>query len=147
MVCLPFASWFHRIGSRRTMPVIYGKRIKSGGAGNHRGGGERQWNKDLWEAGALRRPGGKGAGWATKCGNVRGTAGSWRGVNGKPEYVRSCCEASLRRLGVGVIDLYYQHRVDPDTPIEETVGAMADLVRQGKGGDLGVSGAGPRPAR
>ena len=68
---------------------------------------------------------------ATKFGNVRGVDGSWLGVNGKPDYVRSSCEASLRRLGVEVIDLYYQHRVDPATPIEETVGAMADLVRQG----------------
>ncbi|HQT98549.1 MAG TPA: aldo/keto reductase, partial [Thermodesulfobacteriota bacterium] len=56
---------------------------------------------------------------ATKFGNVRGTDGSWLGVNGKPGYVRSCCEASLRRLGVDVIDLYYQHRVDPETPIED----------------------------
>lgn len=69
---------------------------------------------------------------ATKFGNVRGADGSFKGVNGKPEYVRSACEASLKRLGVEVIDLYYQHRVDPQTPIEETIGAMADLVRQGK---------------
>jgi len=80
---------------------------------------------------------------ATKFGNVRGADGSWLGVNGKPEYVRSCCEASLRRLGVEVIDLYYQHRVDPNTPIEETVGAMADLVRQGKVRYLGLSEAAP----
>src|SRR5512135_378362 len=69
---------------------------------------------------------------ATKFGNVRGEDGSFRGVNGKPEYVRSACEASLKRLGVDAIDLYYQHRVDPATPIEETVGAMADLVHEGK---------------
>ena len=87
------------------------------------------------------------AGLATKFGNVRGTDGSWLGVNGKPEYVRSCCEASLRRLGVDVIDLYYQHRVDPDTPIEETVGAMADLVRQGKVRYLGLSEAAPATIR
>jgi aryl-alcohol dehydrogenase-like predicted oxidoreductase len=67
---------------------------------------------------------------ATKFGNVRGSDGSFLGVNGKPEYVRSACEASLRRLGIDTIDLYYQHRVDPDTPIEETVGAMAELVRE-----------------
>ena len=59
---------------------------------------------------------------ATKFGNVRGADGSFLGVNGKPEYVASACEASLRRLGVETIDLYYQHRVDPNTPIEETVG-------------------------
>ena len=84
---------------------------------------------------------------ATKFGNVRGEDGSWRGVNGKPEYVRACCEASLRRLGVAVIDLYYQHRVDPNTPIEDTVGAMADLVRQGKVRFLGLSEAAPASIR
>jgi aryl-alcohol dehydrogenase-like predicted oxidoreductase len=84
---------------------------------------------------------------ATKFGNVRGKDGSWLGVNGKPGYVRSCCDASLRRLGVDVIDLYYQHRVDPDTPIEETVGAMAELVRQGKVRYLGLSEAAPGTIR
>ncbi len=84
---------------------------------------------------------------ATKFGNVRGKDGSWQGVNGKPEYVRSCCEASLRRLGVDVIDLYYQHRVDPATPVEETVGAMADLVREGKVRFLGLSEAAPGSIR
>ena len=76
---------------------------------------------------------------ATKFGLLRGEDGSWRGVSGKPAYVRSACEASLKRLGVDVIDLYYQHRVDPDTPIEETVGAMADLVAEGKVRFLGLS--------
>jgi aryl-alcohol dehydrogenase-like predicted oxidoreductase len=84
---------------------------------------------------------------ATKFGNVRGSDGSWVGVNGRPDYVRACCEASLRRLGVEVIDLYYQHRVDPATPIEETVGAMADLVRQGKVRCLGLSEAAPETIR
>jgi len=84
---------------------------------------------------------------ATKFGNVRGKDGSWLGVNGKPDYVRSCCEASLRRLGVDVIDLYYQHRVDPETPIEDTVGAMAELVRQGKVRYLGLSEAAPGTLR
>jgi aryl-alcohol dehydrogenase-like predicted oxidoreductase len=84
---------------------------------------------------------------ATKFGNVRGKDGSWLGVNGKPDYVRSCCEASLRHLGVDVIDLYYQHRVDPETPIEETVGAMAELVRQGKVRYLGLSEAAPATIR
>ena len=84
---------------------------------------------------------------ATKFGNVRGKDGSWLGVNGKPEYVRACCEASLRRLGVDTIDLYYQHRVDPATPIEDTVGAMADLVRQGKVRHLGLSEAAPATIR
>jgi len=84
---------------------------------------------------------------ATKFGNVRGKDGSWLGVNGKPEYVRACCEDSLRRLGVDTIDLYYQHRVDPDTPIEETVGAMADLVRQGKVRHIGLSEAAPATLR
>lgn len=84
---------------------------------------------------------------ATKFGNVRGKDGSWLGVNGKPAYVRSCCEASLRRLGVDVVDLYYQHRVDPETPIEDTVGAMAELVRQGKVRYLGLSEAAPATIR
>src|ERR671932_2926435 len=81
---------------------------------------------------------------ATKFGNVRGSDGSFKGVNGKPEYVRSCCDASLKRLGVDTIDLYYQHRVDPNTPIEETVGAMARLVQEGKVRYLGLSEAAPR---
>jgi aryl-alcohol dehydrogenase-like predicted oxidoreductase len=84
---------------------------------------------------------------ATKFGNVRAADGRFVGVNGKPEYVRSACDASLQRLGVDVIDLYYQHRVDPNTPIEETVGAMADLVRQGKIRFLGLSEAGPQTIR
>jgi len=78
---------------------------------------------------------------ATKFGNVRGGKGEFLGVNGRPEYVRQACEASLKRLGVEVIDLYYQHRVDPETPIEETVGAMAELVREGKVRYLGLSEA------
>src|SRR5919199_1893891 len=78
---------------------------------------------------------------ATKFGNVRGADGSFLGVNGRPEYVRAACDASLKRLGVDVIDLYYQHRVDPQTPIEETVGAMAELVRAGKVRHLGLSEA------
>jgi aryl-alcohol dehydrogenase-like predicted oxidoreductase len=80
---------------------------------------------------------------ATKFGNVRGADGSFRGVNGRPEYVQQACEASLRRLGVETIDLYYQHRVDPNTPIEETVGAMAQLIEQGKVRYLGLSEAAP----
>jgi len=84
---------------------------------------------------------------ATKFGNLRGKDGSWLGVSGKPEYVRLCCDASLRRLGVDVIDLYYQHRVDPETPIEETVGAMAELVREGKVRYLGLSEAAPATIR
>jgi len=78
---------------------------------------------------------------ATKFGNVRGPDGSFRGVNGRPQYVHAACEISLKRLGVEVIDLYYQHRVDPNTPIEDTVGAMAKLVRQGKVRFLGLSEA------
>ena len=84
---------------------------------------------------------------ATKFGNVRGSDGSFLGVNGRPEYVRQACEASLKRLGIEVIDLYYQHRVDPDTPIEETVGAMAELVREGKVKHLGLSEAAPETIR
>jgi len=84
---------------------------------------------------------------ATKFGNVRGADGSFLGVNGKPDYVRSACEASLRRLGVDTIDLYYQHRVDPETPIEETVGAMAKLVQEGKVRYLGLSEAAPNTIR
>lgn len=84
---------------------------------------------------------------ATKFGNVRGDDGSWLGVNGKPVYVRAACEASLLRLGVETIDLYYQHRVDPGTPIEDTVGAMSDLVREGKVRYLGLSEAAPATLR
>ncbi|HZZ64895.1 MAG TPA: aldo/keto reductase [Candidatus Baltobacteraceae bacterium] len=84
---------------------------------------------------------------ATKFGNVRSPEGQYLGVNGKPDYVRSACEASLRRLGVETIDLYYQHRVDPDTPIEETVGAMAELVQAGKVRYLGLSEAAPETIR
>src|SRR5271170_3693364 len=80
---------------------------------------------------------------ATKFGNQRSEDGKFLGVNGSPEYVRACCEASLQRLNVEVIDLYYQHRVDPKTPIEDTVGAMADLVKQGKVRYLGLSEAAP----
>ncbi|GAB2912487.1 aldo/keto reductase [Rhodococcus aerolatus] len=83
---------------------------------------------------------------ATKFGNVVREDGS-RGVDGRPEYVRSACEASLQRLGVDVIDLYYQHRVDPDVPIEETVGAMGELVAAGKVRHLGLSEAGPATIR
>jgi len=78
---------------------------------------------------------------ATKFGNVRDEQGNWLGRNGKPEYVQWACERSLRELGGETIDLYYQHRVDPDTPIEETVGAMARLVEQGKVRFLGLSEA------
>jgi aryl-alcohol dehydrogenase-like predicted oxidoreductase len=84
---------------------------------------------------------------ATKFGNVRGADGSWKGVNGRPEYVRSACEASLKRLNVEVIDLYQQHRVDRAVPIEETVCAMAELVQQGKVRYLGLSEAGPASIR
>jgi aryl-alcohol dehydrogenase-like predicted oxidoreductase len=84
---------------------------------------------------------------ATKFGNQRNPDGSWIGINGRPEYVQSCCEASLQRLGVDHIDLYYQHRVDTTVPIEETVGAMAALVQQGKVRFLGLSEAAPATIR
>ncbi len=84
---------------------------------------------------------------ATKFGIVRSADPTARAVNGRPEYVRAACEGSLRRLGVETIDLYYQHRVDPNTPIEETVGAMAQLVREGKVRYLGLSEAGPQTLR
>lgn len=84
---------------------------------------------------------------ATKFGNVRGDDGAFLGVNGKPEYVKQACDASLQRLGVDCIDLYYQHRVDPQTPIEDTVGAMAELVREGKVRHLGLSEAAPDTIR
>ncbi len=84
---------------------------------------------------------------ATKFGNVRGPKGEFLGVNGRPGYVSQACEASLKRLGVEVIDLYYQHRVDPATPIEDTVGAMAELVRAGKVRHLGLSEAAPATLR
>ncbi|PWW05115.1 aryl-alcohol dehydrogenase-like predicted oxidoreductase [Paenibacillus cellulosilyticus] len=78
---------------------------------------------------------------ATKFGNMRSADGKFLGVNGRPAYVREACDASLRRLGVDHIDLYYQHRVDPNTPIEETIGAMAELVTAGKVRYLGMSEA------
>lgn len=81
---------------------------------------------------------------ATKFGVLRDKDGAFVGVNGAPDYVRSCCEASLQRLGVDHIDLYYQHRVDKTVPIEDTVGAMAELVEQGKVRYLGLSEAAPR---
>ena len=84
---------------------------------------------------------------ATKFGNVRGEDGSFLGVSGKPDYVKEACDASLSRLGVDHIDLYYQHRVDPETPIEETVGAMRELVEAGKVSYLGLSEAGPGTIR
>ncbi len=84
---------------------------------------------------------------ATKFGNVRGQDGSFAGINGSPEYVRSACDASLERLGIDHIDLYYQHRVDTNVPIEETVGAMAELVDAGKVRYLGLSEAGPATIR
>ena len=84
---------------------------------------------------------------ATKFGNQRTPDGKFLGVNGHPEYVQACCEASLQRLNVEAIDLYYQHRVDPKTPIEDTVGAMSDLVKQGKVRYLGLSEAAPATIR
>ena len=84
---------------------------------------------------------------ATKFGNVRGPKGEFLGVNGRPEYVKQACEGSLKRLGVEVIDLYYQHRVDKKVPIEDTVGAMAELVREGKVRYLGLSEASPATIR
>lgn len=84
---------------------------------------------------------------ATKFGNVRTEDGGWKGISGKPEYVHQACDASLKRLGVEVIDLYYQHRVDSTVPIEDTVGAMAELVKLGKVRYLGLSEAAPATIR
>jgi aryl-alcohol dehydrogenase-like predicted oxidoreductase len=84
---------------------------------------------------------------ATKFGNQRDASGAFVGINGRPEYVRAACDGSLKRLGVDRIDLYYQHRVDPNVPIEETVGAMAELARAGKVGYLGLSEAAPATIR
>src|SRR5436190_17418893 len=84
---------------------------------------------------------------ATKFGNVRGDNGEMLGVRGDPDYVRRACDASLERLGVDHIDIYYQHRVDPEVPVEETVGAMAELVEQGKVRRLGLSEAAPETIR
>jgi aryl-alcohol dehydrogenase-like predicted oxidoreductase len=84
---------------------------------------------------------------ATKFGNERREDGSWVGINGRPEYVRAACDASLRRLGVDAIDLYYQHRIDPDTPVEDTWGAMKELVDAGKVRHLGISEAAPDTIR
>src|SRR4051794_25977189 len=80
---------------------------------------------------------------ATKFGNERNPDGSWVGINGRPDYVRAACDASLQRLGVDHIDLYYQHRIDVNTPIEETAGAMGELVRAGKVRCIGLSEAAP----
>jgi len=85
---------------------------------------------------------------ATKFGIVRDPSNPQaRGVSGKPDYIRTACEASLKRLGIDYIDLYYQHRVDPNTPIEDTVGAMAELVKEGKISHIGLSEAGPETLR
>ncbi|SHO47047.1 aldo/keto reductase [Desulfopila aestuarii] len=84
---------------------------------------------------------------ATKFGVMRSEAGEWLGINGRPEYVKSCCDASLQRMGTDYIDLYYQHRVDPDVPIAETVGAMAGLVQEGKVKYIGLSEATPEQIR
>lgn len=84
---------------------------------------------------------------ATKFGNVRTPDGQFLGISGKPEYVHSACDASLQRLGIDTIDLYYQHRVDPTVPIEETIGAMAELIQQGKVRYLGMSEAAPTTIR
>ncbi len=84
---------------------------------------------------------------ATKFGIVRGDDESFQGISGKPDYVRRACDGSLQRLGIDRIDLYYQHRVDPEVPIEETVGAMSRLVEEGKVRDLGLSEAGPATIR
>jgi len=84
---------------------------------------------------------------ATKFGVVRGEDGSYQGISGKPDYVKAACERSLQRLGIDTIDLYYQHRVDRSVPIEETVGAMAELVKEGKVRFLGLSEAGPATLR
>jgi len=84
---------------------------------------------------------------ATKFGIVRNKSGEWLGVNGKPEYVKASCEASLRRLNTEYIDVYYQHRIDPDVPIEETVGAMAELFAEGKVKYLGLSESDPETLR
>ncbi|MSQ66954.1 MAG: aldo/keto reductase [Gammaproteobacteria bacterium] len=84
---------------------------------------------------------------ATKFGIVRDEGGGWHGISGRPAYVRSACEASLKRLGTDYIDLYYQHRVDPQVPIEETIGAMAELVQAGKVRFLGLSEANPTTLR
>src|SRR3954452_5268119 len=84
---------------------------------------------------------------ATKFANERSEDGTWLGINGKPEYVRQACDGSLTRLGIDVIDLYYQHRVDANTPIEDTVGAMAELVTAGKVRYLGLSKAAPATIR
>ena len=84
---------------------------------------------------------------ATKFGNVRDATGKFLGINGRPEYVRSACDASLKRLGLELIDLYYLHRVDPQVPVEETVGAMRDLITAGKVRFLGLSEAAPQSIR
>ncbi|GGA71073.1 oxidoreductase [Pseudoclavibacter endophyticus] len=96
---------------------------------------------------ASSRQGRDGVQLATKFGNERLPDGTMLGVNGKPEYVLAACDASLQRLGVDVIDLYYQHRVDFDVPIEDTVGAMSELVAAGKVRHLGLSEAGPETIR
>jgi len=100
------------------------------------------WTNERLVGRAVREWGGERPLIATKFGNVRSQAGEFLGIRGDAAYVREACDASLERLGVDTIDLYYQHRVDPETPIEETVGAMAELVREGKVRYLGLSEAG-----
>src|SRR5215216_4657240 len=105
------------------------------------------WTNERLVGRAVREWGGERPLIATKFGNVRGDGGEFLGVRGDADYIRACCEASLERLGVETIDLYYQHRVDPETPIEETVGAMAELVQEGKVRYLGLSEAGAETIR
>ncbi|MCB9524243.1 MAG: aldo/keto reductase [Myxococcales bacterium] len=104
------------------------------------------WTNEVLVGGALRARRDEAV-IATKFGVMRDDNKGFLGINGKPEYVRACCDASLERLGVDTIDLYYQHRVDPNTPIEETVGAMAELVKAGKVRALGLSEATPEQVR
>ena len=105
------------------------------------------WTNERLVGRALREWGGERPLLATKFANVRGENGEFLGIRGDAEYVKSACEASLQRLGLETIDLYYQHRVDPETPIEETVGAMAELVQEGKVRYLGLSEAGAETIR
>src|SRR5258708_5336968 len=119
-----------------------GLKASAVGRGGMKGGGRR--GARVGKASRGRRGGGVGA---RRFGIVGGPTGEHFGARGDPPYIRECCDASLRRLGVDVIDLYYQHRVDRRTPIEDTVGAMADLVKAGKVRHLGLSEAAPATIR
>ena len=138
--CMGMSEFYGRRDDAESVATIHGRWISASRSSTRLTSMDRTLTSNWWEGDRSRRA---DVVLATKFGNQRHPDGSFGPANGRPAYVRQACEASLKRLGVDVIDLYYQHRVDPDVPIEETVGAMADLVRQGKVRFLGLSEAAP----